>query len=796
MSRKKKNQEKGKLAAMDIQPIDVLLGVVLTVYILIPTFAPNLMSIDTNTTKFLAMSIVNLAVFILLITHKRINIQSGFFTRFFITRIGMAYTAFMVVSLLSFTQAINVLESLIAFAKSFTIFAAALNLGLILIFNIRLIKWVVFVMTSLLIVDAVMVFDNIAKFIDGLVAGISDIKTVYSNKNILASAIYVKLPFAIWLLVFERKWAKYFGWVALTMGLTATFFMSTRAFYLGLILLSLVFVAYSLMLYIRSRQQSALKNMGAYLIALAIAYGSFSFVQQFLYPKTQGDGYTAGVGERLSSVVDTQANILRLDSWRWSIELIKENPLLGVGVGNWKIDILKHENQKNPGFIYLYKAHNDFLETTSETGIPGGLLYISIYLLILTSFFRHYLRKGDDPGDLLRFLFLGFSGVAFFSVDAFFNFPHDRPEIMLLYAMFVATSIAAAYHGNLAVNYGTEPEMKPAFIRTQWFGLAAKGLAIIIMTGSIYVLYINFLSSKVQRIVFQEIKAGALQEKSERIIREFPALPDLSVWGESVATLKTRYLINENKNVEAIEMLRNDRATPWDARREFFMAMAFNNMAEYDSALHYATLTQQLKPNYFSNIHLTSSLYERKGDLDNAVAVVENFLENFKTESKAYIVASQIYINQNNLDKALELLTEGLEYLPTDSLVINQHQFVTQRIFVESHLPVYNEGAAHYQAQRYRQAIEVLSRFLEQVPDNQNGIQLRSYSYYFTNQYQLCIDDIDMFMALNSDNGAMINLRGVCYRMLEKHELACADFKLAMEKGDASGKVNFEQFCN
>jgi len=449
MSRKKKNQEKGKLAAMDIQPIDVLLGVVLTVYILIPTFAPNLMSIDTNTTKFLAMSIVNLAVFILLITHKRINIQSGFFTRFFITRIGMAYTAFMVVSLLSFTQAINVLESLIAFAKSFTIFAAALNLGLILIFNIRLIKWVVFVMTSLLIVDAVMVFDNIAKFIDGLVAGISDIKTVYSNKNILASAIYVKLPFAIWLLVFERKWAKYFGWVALTMGLTATFFMSTRAFYLGLILLSLVFVAYSLMLYIRSRQQSALKNMGAYLIALAIAYGSFSFVQQFLYPKTQGDGYTAGVGERLSSVVDTQANILRLDSWRWSIELIKENPLLGVGVGNWKIDILKHENQKNPGFIYLYKAHNDFLETTSETGIPGGLLYISIYLLILTSFFRHYLRKGDDPGDLLRFLFLGFSGVAFFSVDAFFNFPHDRPEIMLLYAMFVATSIAAAYHGNL-----------------------------------------------------------------------------------------------------------------------------------------------------------------------------------------------------------------------------------------------------------------------------------------------------------------------------------------------------------
>jgi putative inorganic carbon (hco3(-)) transporter len=61
------------------------------------------------------------------------------------------------------------------------------------------------------------------------------------------------------------------------------------------------------------------------------------------------------------------ASSLRLDAWTWSIELIKEKPVLGVGVGNWKVDILKHENQKNAGFIYLYKAHNDFLETAAET---------------------------------------------------------------------------------------------------------------------------------------------------------------------------------------------------------------------------------------------------------------------------------------------------------------------------------------------------------------------------------------------------------------------------------------------
>ncbi|MBE0639803.1 MAG: O-antigen ligase family protein [Bacteroidales bacterium] len=796
----KQNQKKlAKKAQKEplIKPMEMLFGLVVLAYIFIPTFTPNWMSLDTNTPKFFMTAVLNLAVFLSFLFTRYFRNNAHFASSFFTNQIGLIYSAFLFVTLLSFTQSVNMLESVLQFAKVFTVFASVFNLAIILMHDLRYVKLIIVVMAGLLVFDAVSVFGNISKFISGEIKAIADIKTVYSNKNILASAIYVKLPFALWLMVFEKKWLKWLGWIALTFGITATFFMATRAFYLGLLVISIAFIAYNLVVYIRQKEKNALWLMGAYVAALMIAFAAFTFTQSNLYPKAKKSRHTQGVTQQLASIreFDTSTG-LRIDAWRWSWELFKEKPLLGVGSGNWKVTILKHENQKNAGFIYLYKAHNDFIEITAETGIFGGLLFLGLFVMIMWRFLHHYYLREEDPEHLHQFLFLAAAGMTFYAVDAFFNFPIDRPEITALFAVFVSTGIAATFrHKEMTISKEIKAETKPGIFSNIFLSAGIITISIVILAASSWILYLNFQSSITQRIVYQEIMGGKLKEPSAKIISGFPRIPDVSVWGESIETLKARYLINEEKNEEAIEVLRKDFSSPWDARREFFMAMAFNSLKEYDSALYYSEIALKLKPNYFRNIQLAASLLERKGENDKVADLYNEFLAKNKKESQAWLYASNFYFKNDDLLKARETIDEGIKYHRKDTLMQKQQRFLHHKLDIEPHLPIFNKASEFYQAKKYAQAVEQMNEFLKLVPDYSNAYQIRSFSYYYLKEYKKSIADADRALELGPVNPSLINLRGVCKLDIKEKEEACKDFKKAMELGDKSGKTNYERFC-
>ncbi len=797
MKKKEKKLRKKQQQTPSIQPIDILFGLIIAAYIFIPTFTPNWMSLDTNTPKFFMTALLNLIVFIILMASGYFKNNTPLINGFFKNNVGLVYTGLMVFSLLSFTQALNILESVLHFTKLFTVFASTFILAVIIMHNLKYVRLIILVMTGLLVYDSLYVFIEINRFINGEIAAITDIKTVYSNKNILASAIFVKLPFALWLLVFERQYFRIIGWVALMFGITATFFMATRAFYLGLTVISIAFITYHFVVYFRQKKQDALMLSGAYVAALLIALGTFTVTQNVAYPKEKRGRHTQGVVQQMATLQDPQsASSLRLDAWTWSIELIKENPLLGVGVGNWKVDILKHENQKNAGFIYLYKAHNDFLETASETGIIGGLLFILIFALTVWNFLIYYIQKRDSSNEIYRYLFIAAAGVIFYSVDAVFNFPHDRPEITALFAIFLGIGIASAHISKLREEEEGAIKSEKQLFKNPAIGIPAAGLAILMLLVSTWILYLNFQSSINQRIVYQEIMAGNLQEPADKIIAGFPFIPNVSVWGEPIETLKARYLIQEERYEEAIDILRNDHTSPWDARREFFMAMSFNNLQQYDSALHYSLIAVDLKPNYFRNLHLAATLLDRKGEKEQVAGLYDAFLENNKRENQAWLVASNFHIQNNDLERANELIQEAVNYFRRDSLIQQQRRFLNHKLNIEPHLDLFNKANAHYQANRYQQAIDQLDEFIALVPDYSLAFQVRSFSYYHLNEHEKCIEDANSALSLDPGNSSLVNLRGVCHRALDDLDQACADFRRSMQMGNESGKTNYERFCS
>jgi putative inorganic carbon (HCO3(-)) transporter len=775
-------------------PLDIVQGVVILVYILIPTFTPNLLAFDTNAPKFLAMAIVNLLAFITLLTNKQIRQQPGSMGFFFKTGVGLVYLGFLAASLLSLVNATNVLESVLQLTKVFTVFSAVFILSVILMRDLRYLKWIVVVFAGLLIFDSISVFYYINEFIQGRINTITDIKSIYSNKNILASAIYVKLPFALWLMVFSKSWLKWLGWFGLLAGVTATFFMATRAFYLGLIVLTAVFLAYMLFSYLRKKQKTNLQLSGFYLLALALAYLAFTGTQQFLYPKSDSGRLTLGVGQQLATIstVDASAKV-RLQAWKWSWEMLREKPLLGVGSGNWKVVELKYENKKNPDYIYANKAHNDFLETAAETGFIGGLLYLGIFAMIAWAFLRQIFTGNNEEDELFRYLFLAVSGIAFYAVDAFFNFPADRPEILVLFSFYVAAAISVIHHLNKKSPVEAQLQ-KPGNVnsRVMWPLVA---LAIIVLAGISWIAGLNFKSSKTQRIIFQEIKSGKLKSKSDKIIAGFPFIPNLTILAESISTQKARYLLNEGKNEEAIAILRADRSNPWDGRREYYLAMGFNNLKQTDSALVYAEKMRMIKPNHAKNFLLTCNMLEERNENEKVSEYIDTYLSSNKTNDQAWLYAAGFFDRKGDVDKAWDLMEEAIKYLPNDTIVKQEYKYLYDKKFVNPYRELYTKAYEQMEKKNYPSALEQINQFIEKVPGNFNGHKLRAYIYCNQSNYRKCIEEIEFALTLSAGTGDIFNLRGICHHSLKELDAACKDFKTAMQMGNEDGKTNYGRFC-
>ena len=116
----------------------------------------------------------------------------------------------------------------------------------------------------------------------------------------------------------------------------------------------------------------------------------------------------------------------RMQSWRHTVSMLLQNPVIGGGAGNWKIFAPQKGNVVSIDGVQCFhqRAHNDFLETFSEIGFLGGTLYALIF-----AFAIYYSTKTRDKrlGLAMRFGFICY--IAF----AMFSFPKERATHTLLF---------------------------------------------------------------------------------------------------------------------------------------------------------------------------------------------------------------------------------------------------------------------------------------------------------------------------------------------------------------------------
>ena len=117
--------------------------------------------------------------------------------------------------------------------------------------------------------------------------------------------------------------------------------------------------------------------------------------------------------------------------------MIKEHPLIGVGLGNFRYVYPKY---MLPGAKeYFLHAHNIFLQIAVEMGIPG--LFVFLWLLFL--FFKDaFTNKGKD--EYIRIVRVGLSaGIIAILITSFFHDVFHSRQIATLTWYIIGMAIAA-----------------------------------------------------------------------------------------------------------------------------------------------------------------------------------------------------------------------------------------------------------------------------------------------------------------------------------------------------------------
>ncbi|NTW23925.1 MAG: hypothetical protein HGA37_04430 [Lentimicrobium sp.] len=775
-------------------PVNPLLALVFFATVLIPTYTPHFNTLDANGPKFLALSLISIVVVAYLYVTDFFKKYPWFFRGFFTEPPVIAFIALLLLSALSMIKSISLPESVLHLAKNYSVFFSVFVFSLLFMREQRLLQWVAIGLSLLLIIESIAVFANIAKFISGSIAAIADIKTVYSNKNILASALFVKLVFALWLLIAGRGYVRWLGWIAVFTGVLATFFMATRAFYLGTLVLTAVMLIYYGVDYFRFRRREGLKTAGIFLLAVLLAFGTFSFFQQALYPKADTSRHTQAVSEQLATLGNIEeAGGGRLDGWRWSWQMIRENPLLGVGAGNWKINELRFEHPTDAGFTHLFKAHNDFFETAAETGIPGFLAYVAILLFTFLSFL-FIRKKGTAPPDYLKpYLFIAPVGIAFYSVDAFFNFPSDRTEIQILFALF----IAAATRSLFWLRYESHPETNDQTGRSgNALFVSASAVLVLIQLSVVFVLWLNFQSLRTQFIAFPEITGGELKHNSATIVSGFPWLPDITSWGESVDVTKARYLINDKRYDEAFKLLLEDTSNPWDPRREYFISWMYDLRKQSDSSIWYMGRAMAMKPLHFKYVQNYSIYLENSGNADSAIANYKSYIARNTKNAEAWTNLAGVYQRKGNLSLALQTMVTADSLIPGQKNLQDLKNTLSRKIYVDPYLPLFSVAYNDFNAGRFVAALRNMNAFIEKVPDYADAYSLRAYISVEMKDYSQCLSDARKSISLNNQLPSMTNLEGVALLHMDQRDEACRKFEEAIKLGDPSARSNFDKHCS
>ena len=724
---------------------------------LIP-FIPSFRAIDMVAPQYLFLSLLQSIILIFLFI-KRAKILFNY--------IDLAFLSFLIVSLFSFYKSFNIQESIIAWSRYLTLFITYFNLKVLFI-NVgnkrgSIILYIIGILLFLESGYILLSFINNYNYEDGL-GRIRELQGFSSNLNIGAFSILIKLPFIIYFTRVSKSLIKKTLLFSLIFITTFNILIIASR---GAILALLISLAIFLVLDYYLNKNKFLKN-NITLIALVIL--SFS-VQNFLYQNNE----SLKTVNRISSYSDKSVGD-RLEYYKESYNLFKENPFIGIGIGNWKIQSLKNYSKKIIEYTVPFHAHNDFLQILSETGILGINTFLLIFLIPFFIISKKIFNKERSATFYVPFLI----ALIIFFIDPNLNFPRLRPysQMNILYLLsFLSSGIL---NKTIKLNIKTRHVLIIIFLLL--IPLNYIHSRILMSYKEIFNLYYDFNLNN------QDLQLPI------KMIKEYEDnLPNITNTTIPIKLTKANYYLQNKDFKKAKDLIKQGvKVNPYLGFGDFLMAKILYEEQKKDSALFYIEKAYQKVP--FNSAHIV--LYQTILNDFNLFNKEHEIFEKIKYKNKNKLVWTNHFfilardstkLSSNNFSTSdKENIKLAKNYFPNEKLFDSFDLIINKGAGASKIASYFDEKAKiFYKEKKYNEAISNWEEAIKIISNEDSYILNIAMALCQQERYDEAIDRLKLIetKSIKSDDGFFEFIAGYAFLGKNELKLACKYLRGARIKG-------------
>lgn len=779
-------------------------------------FLPDFGSYDAMGSQWLYVVVVDILVIMMILARRNDYREAS--SQVFGNLFSKIYLAFFALAGISIFTAINPTEGLVCYARLTATVVAFFNISILLHKRTDLFRIIAQLLALILLVESCQAIAQFLREVSDtdITTVILGLKGTTGNKNIFAASTVVKIPFVIYCIYYSRVWVKILNSLILLLATLTLFFVNARASYISLILIVTVYIVYCIWEGRKKKKtEETLYHLG-YIILPVIASLFISQVEISAVKNLQEQkGGYGTVAERLGSVVafNAENNQVRFRLWAHAIDYTLQKPILGCGYGNWKIASIPYQRTITPDLIVPVHAHNDFFEAFAEMGIAGGLLYLSLFACIL--FFTVKTLRSEVSEEIKLISIISFLAFIGYSVDAFFNFPMERPISQVFFVFITVWNITAYVAGRQALaeeSMDTVPvnnTIKPIF------GL----VSLLLLIPAVYVTYETYRSLVLQKTVLADLNNEPLKLNWKETTAAFPSIPNLTATAQPVDAIKGRYLYEAGKYEEAIALLDKGRsANPTIAYSEFLKAGLYFKTDRFDSAVRNATYAFSVRPKaktYYQTLIAVLAKVKDTSGIKKAFAEYDRYrheplawdlylrgMLNAQGKGNKHLLtmadsALKMFANQEGVATIATVRDEIIRFMENP----NASNTNTGNIDVATAAKFYNEAVAAFGGgvagkDNLEKAAGLFLQSANLNPGNYVAYENAAICYFNMKQWQKSITYFNKVLATNlSSNGKPEYFKGVALFNLGQREEGCNYLRTSLAKGWKEAEAIIKANC-
>ena len=708
-----------------------------------------------------------------------------------------AYLLFIVLATLSLTVAINVSEGVKDLSRLVITAAAVIQLYVLFSQNAKaLFEFMAKVIQLVVIVIGIQI---VFYFIDNFqvirsTTLLKGTELFFGNRNVTAAALAIQLPMVIYgILRFERRW-KYISLVALFLGVTALFYIGARSALLSFSIIMTVLIIY--LIYdgrihntlTRNIKQIILPVFGILIIGGLLVLNTNRIVTGQMNSYTQilstpsldktGKIFVPDKKVARSSGFDNG----RLIYFEMATDDILANPLLGVGIGNWKLSNKDKffAASRIDKFIYPLRVHSDLLQVFAETGILGGIAYLLMLAVLAFGILALLFRKSDKEE---RWIYLTLTlALMAYGVDAALNFPLERTPIQGLFAIIAAS---------IVVFIGIEASQKAALKQLPITKAMLLGIGIVLLTATVfsfmkYQSYVNqnyILSDILDKNLMTDRYAYSYEQALDRL----DGFYEIAGVGRPNEHVKGMYAMSEGRIDLALDHLSKSIAqAPNHYESKMLKAIIYGQKkVDNDSAIFYAKQGFEKYPSIKNNYVILLNAYRAQGDTLNYFKTYDTYLAFDPNDIQQWKAKStRVMEFYNDPRKAADVIEQGLQYNPQDSSLISLKERFTTRER-ETDIRGWYKRAFELIAENKRAEAKVeFLKILEVTPSNNPTLLNLGIIEIKLKQYQEAIEHLSKVIAAKAfKDGRPEYNRGLAYDRLGMEDKAKRDYSRSKALG-------------